>query len=250
MEEWKIKKIIKKSLSFPDVKKTKNKNIKNELIIPKFNSLKNIKFPLKIKNYKNKSLENQNHIFTKTNSTKTIFDKINENIIKIKQSNIKIRQILKKNIENINKELFQKKLKNNKYKSNINNSLKTSYNINRNKNNIIYNKIDNNIFNKTTTYTSYPKSERDSNKNNSLNNKNNLSIYSTTGENIIDKSNDYKKEKTNPLEENKNNKNLEYTKIVPIKINILQHKRNINIDEIILRNHAYQLFTISPLLIY
>ena len=268
MDETKIKKIIKKSLSFTNIEKNSYTKSKiSDFINSKQNSFKYKKVPLKLKINKNTDIEKekQNNIFFNSNSTQTIFEKINRNINKIKDINIKAFGALTKNIKNIEKELFHKKFTYNKNQYNRFNKSSFSFNVkNNNSNSIInsdynknknlYNKIDDVIFNKTTTNSSYIKSDKDFNRNHPLSN--NISIYSTTVGNIVNKSGDceYNKQQTSSnfsqTKENNVCKKSDGDSInsFPINNQNLLHKRIFNIDERILRTHAYQLFKISPLL--
>ena len=149
MDEIQIKKIIKKSFSFSNIENNMNQiKVINPLInskIKKYNSLdSNI---IKIKYQKNKNLKNrlEHSIYFKTNlSPKSIFDKVNENINKIKILNNKTMDEIKQNIKIIDKEIFHKKLNN--YKFNKNQFFNNSYfycNSSININNSSFKGIDN-----------------------------------------------------------------------------------------------------------
>ena len=262
MDEIQIKKIIKKSFSFSNIENNMNqKKVINPLInskIKKYNSLdSNI---IKIKNQKNKNLKNRldYSIYFKTNLIpKSIFDKVNENINKIKILNNKTMDEIKQNIKIIDKEIFHKKLNN--YKFNKNQFFNNSYfycNSSININNSSSKRIDNNNVNLNKT-SSNSSNKKENNSNITLSNKNilknyqnnNLSLCSTTVGNKLNKSNEHFKLTTfsNLSSDNQNKKNIFHIK--EIKFKNLQHKRNLNINENILRYHAYKLFSISPILI-
>ena len=261
MDEIQIKKIIKKSFSFSNIENNINqKKVINPLInskIKKYNSLdSNI---IKIKYQKNKNLKNrlEHSIYFKTNlSPKSIFDKVNENINKIKILNNKTMDEIKQNIKIIDKEIFHKKLNN--YKFNKNQFFNNSYfycNSSININNSSSKRIDNNNVNLNKT-SSNSSNKKENNSNITLSNKNilknyqnnNLSLCSTTIGNILNKSNEHLKLTTfsNLSSDNQNKKNIFHIK--EIKFKNLQHKRNLNINENILRYHTYKLFSISPTL--
>ena len=228
-----MKKYIKKSISFSNVHNNWKKE--KQIISHKEIYKDNINKPL------NKSLVRK--LYINKSKPVTVYEKINENINKIRDLNNKTMGTIKKNIKIIDNELFYKKLNHN----NIKNYKSFKNNISK--------KIEIRSFNKAPSYIKIINDSKCSNINITTNK--NISSFTVTEGFNTDKNNNHQKlsitsylspVKIKNLNKNNTTNYKSYSTDYLRNSKNLSHQRSFLIDEQILRSHAYKIFNISPIL--